>query len=124
MEEKDYEEKNDERSDGSSSDSGIFRRLWRKGNVRQPRASGAKAEETTAQGSKETKEEKTGGAGENTEAGNADGGEYTVAVVKQMDHASLDEIAAAVCEELDAWQKRTEFPSSMRYIPARATSRC
>ena len=65
-------------------------------------ASGAKAEETTAQGSKETKEEKTGGAGENTEAGNADGGEYTVAVVKQMDHASLDEIAAAVCEELDA----------------------
>ena len=29
-------------------------------------------------------------------------GEYTVAVVKQMDHASLDEIAAAVCEELDA----------------------
>ncbi len=65
-------------------------------------ASGAKEEETTAQGSKETKEEKTGGAGENTEAGNADGGEYTVAVVKQMDHASLDEIAAAVCEELDA----------------------
>ncbi len=67
-----------------------------------PEASGTKEEETTAQGSKETKEEKTGGAGENTEAGNADGGEYTVAVVKQMDHASLDEIAAAVCEELDA----------------------
>lgn len=67
-----------------------------------PEAGGAKAEETTAQGSKETKEEKTGGAGENTEAGNADSGEYTVAVVKQMDHASLDEIAAAVCEELDA----------------------
>ena len=64
-----------------------------------PEAGGAKAEETTAQGSKETKEEKTGGAGENTEAGNADSGEYTVAVVKQMDHASLDEIAAAVCEE-------------------------
>ena len=37
MEEKDYEEKNDERSDGSSSDSGTFRRLWREGNVRQPR---------------------------------------------------------------------------------------
>lgn len=67
-----------------------------------PEASGTKEEETTAQGSKETKEEKIGGAGENTEAGNADGGEYTVAVVKQMDHASLDEIAAAVCEELDA----------------------
>lgn len=83
-----------------------------------PEASGTKEEETTAQGSKETKEEKTGGAGENTEAGNADGGEYTVAVVKQMDHASLDEIAAAVCEELDALAERTGSPSSMRYIPA------
>lgn len=30
-----------------------------------------------------------------------DGGSYKVAVVKQMDHASLDEIAAAVCARLD-----------------------
>ncbi|MDO4261677.1 MAG: ABC transporter substrate-binding protein [Eubacteriales bacterium] len=30
------------------------------------------------------------------------GASYTVAIVKQMDHASLDEIAAAVEEELDA----------------------
>ncbi len=27
---------------------------------------------------------------------------YTVAVIKQMDHASLDEIAAAICAQLDA----------------------
>lgn len=31
----------------------------------------------------------------------ADGASYKVAVVKQMDHASLDEIANAICEELD-----------------------
>ena len=102
MEEKDYEEKNDERSDGSSSDSGTFRRMRREGNVRQPRGQWDEGRGNNGPGLKGDKEEKTGGAGENTEAGNADGGEYTVAVVKQMDHASLDEIAAAVCEELDA----------------------
>lgn len=31
----------------------------------------------------------------------ADGAVYKVAVVKQMDHASLDEIANAICKELD-----------------------
>lgn len=31
----------------------------------------------------------------------ADGASYKVAVVKQMDHASLDEIANAICAELD-----------------------
>lgn len=43
---------------------------------------------------------------EETSAGDAaadesEGSAYKVAVVKQMDHASLDEIANAVCEELD-----------------------
>lgn len=89
-----------------------------------PEASGAKAEETTAQGSKETKEEKTGGAGENTEAGNADGGEYTVAVVKQMDHASLDEIAAAVCEELDALAEKNGVSIQYEVYSGQGDSRC
>lgn len=40
-------------------------------------------------------------SGEETASGEAEGGTYKVAVVKQMDHASLDEIANAVCEELD-----------------------
>lgn len=62
----------------------------------------AKAGEATAPGSKETGGETAGAAEEKTEAQKTDGGEYTVAVVKQMDHASLDEIAAAVCEELDS----------------------
>lgn len=35
------------------------------------------------------------------EAETADGAVYKVAVVKQMDHASLDEIANAICKELD-----------------------
>ncbi len=41
--------------------------------------------------------EDTAAAGE----GSTDGSSYKIAVVKQMDHASLDEIASAVCEELD-----------------------
>ncbi len=43
------------------------------------------------------------GNAEDPEAGgeSADAGSYNIAVVKQMDHASLDEIADAVCEELD-----------------------
>ena len=36
-----------------------------------------------------------------TAADESEGSAYKVAVVKQMDHASLDEIANAVCEELD-----------------------
>lgn len=40
-------------------------------------------------------------SGEEAASGEAEGGAYKVAVVKQMDHASLDEIANAVCEELD-----------------------
>lgn len=44
-------------------------------------------------------------SGEETASGEAEGGAYKVAVVKQMDHASLDEIANAVCEELDQLAK-------------------
>ena len=44
-------------------------------------------------------------SGEETASGEAEGGTYKVAVVKQMDHASLDEIANAVCEELDQLAK-------------------
>ena len=103
MEEKDYEEKNDERSDGSSSDSGTFRRL-RRGRKRQAaqRPVGRRRRKQHPRAQRRQKRIRSAGAGENTEAGNADGGEYTVAVVKQIIHASLDEIAAAVCEELDA----------------------
>lgn len=54
---------------------------------------------------KETPAEKAGGAdaGEEESAGGAaaDGASYKIAVVKQMDHASLDEIADAVCKELE-----------------------
>ena len=39
-----------------------------------------------------------GGGSDNTDT-------YKVAVVKQMDHASLDEIANAICEQLDAIEK-------------------
>lgn len=42
-----------------------------------------------------------GGASEN-KGGNADTDSYKVAVVKQMDHASLDEIADAITARLDA----------------------
>lgn len=51
-------------------------------------------------------ESKTADAGSTEDAEaegeeNAESGSYKIAVVKQMDHASLDEIASAVCEELD-----------------------
>ena len=39
---------------------------------------------------------------QDAETGSADGAEYNIAIVKQMDHASLDEIANAVAAELDA----------------------
>lgn len=35
------------------------------------------------------------------EAGTTKSGSYKIMIVKQMDHASLDEIADAICEELD-----------------------
>lgn len=38
---------------------------------------------------------------EDTGTESEEGASYNIAVVKQMDHASLDEIANAVCEELD-----------------------
>lgn len=40
--------------------------------------------------------------------GSDDADTYKVAVVKQMDHASLDEIANAVCEQLDAIAKEKD----------------
>lgn len=65
----------------------------------------------TADGGNEAPEENAedseaegAGSAENAEAAGeegAEGGSYKIAVVKQMDHASLDEIANAVCEELD-----------------------
>lgn len=44
----------------------------------------------------------SGGGDANQNAGNADTAVYKVAVVKQMDHASLDEIANAITAQLDA----------------------
>lgn len=44
----------------------------------------------------------SGGTDENKNSGNADTAAYKVAVVKQMDHASLDEIANAITARLDA----------------------
>lgn len=41
------------------------------------------------------------GSATETPAADAEEATYRIAVVKQMDHASLDEIANAVCEELD-----------------------
>lgn len=52
----------------------------------------------------EDSEAEGAGSAENAEAAGEEGaesGSYKIAVVKQMDHASLDEIANAVCEELD-----------------------
>lgn len=57
-------------------------------------AAAGKAEDTAARKAENAAED----AGENEEAA---GGSYKIAVVKQMDHASLDEIANAVCVELD-----------------------
>ena len=60
---------------------------------------GSTAEEST-DSTQSTESAEDEGASAETEA-SAEGGAYKVAVVKQMDHASLDEIADAVCEELD-----------------------
>lgn len=60
---------------------------------------GSTAEESTdSTQSTENAEETSAG---DTAADESEGSAYKVAVVKQMDHASLDEIANAVCEELD-----------------------
>lgn len=60
---------------------------------------GSTAEESTdsTQSTENTEETSAG----DTAADESEGSAYKVAVVKQMDHASLDEIANAVCEELD-----------------------
>ncbi len=49
-----------------------------------------------------TAEETEEAAAEETEEVSGDTAEFTIAIVKQLDHASLDEIAAAVEAELDA----------------------
>ena len=59
---------------------------------------GSTGESADSTQSTENAEETSAG---DTAADESEGSTYKVAVVKQMDHASLDEIANAVCEELD-----------------------
>lgn len=59
---------------------------------------GSTGESADSTQSTENAEETSAG---DTAADESEGSAYKVAVVKQMDHASLDEIANAVCEELD-----------------------
>ena len=59
---------------------------------------GRTGESADSKQSTENAEETSAG---DTAADESEGSAYKVAVVKQMDHASLDEIANAVCEELD-----------------------
>ena len=59
---------------------------------------GSTGESADSTQSTENAEETSAG---DTAADESEGSAYKVAVVKQMDHASLDEIADAVCEELD-----------------------
>ena len=59
------------------------------------------AADTSAEETTESTEDTEADAADAEETANA-GATYKVAVVKQMDHASLDEIANAVEEELDA----------------------
>ena len=59
---------------------------------------GSTVESADSTQSTENAEETSAG---DTAADESEGSAYKVAVVKQMDHASLDEIANAVCEELD-----------------------
>ena len=56
--------------------------------------------DTAEDTSSETTEETADTA--ETETASQDAAEYNIAIVKQMDHASLDEIANAVTAELDA----------------------
>lgn len=59
------------------------------------------AADTSAEETTESTDDTEADAADAEETANA-GATYKVAVVKQMDHASLDEIANAVEEELDA----------------------
>lgn len=59
---------------------------------------GSTGESADSTQSTENAEETSAG---DTAADESEGSAYKVAVVKQMDHASLDEIANAVCEEMD-----------------------
>ena len=55
-------------------------------------------------------------AGEDAKSSGESSGEgesYKIAVVKQMDHASLDEIAEAVCEELDSIASSSDHAVNM-----------
>lgn len=59
--------------------------------------------DTTEKTEAETTQESADAAEtESADAGSAAASEYRIAIVKQMDHASLDEIANAVAAELDA----------------------
>ena len=58
------------------------------------------AEDTSSETTEETTDGTTDAA--ETETASQDAAEYNIAIVKQMDHASLDEIANAVTAELDA----------------------
>jgi putative ABC transport system substrate-binding protein len=70
------------------------------GSTQTTTESASDAAEETTEESEDTTEEVAEDATEEAEV--TDGTTYKVAVVKQMDHASLDEIANAICEELDA----------------------
>lgn len=61
----------------------------------------AEAPAETEEAEESTAETEEASEDADTEAQTADGASYKVAVVKQMDHASLDEIANAICTELD-----------------------
>lgn len=57
-------------------------------------------------------------AGEDAKSSGESSGEgesYKIAVVKQMDHASLDEIAEAVCEELDSIASSSDHAVNIEY---------
>ena len=70
------------------------------------------AADTSAEETTESTDDTEADAEETANAGAT----YKVAVVKQMDHASLDEIANAVEEELDA------IAANMKPIPDRGIS--
>ena len=59
------------------------------------------AEEETADEAEETADADAAEETDAAEAETAEGAEYTIAIVKQLDHASLDEIANAITAELD-----------------------
>ncbi len=78
-------------------------------------AQDAAAEEEAGQEAAESGEETESPAEENSGA-DADGtGTYKIAIVKQMDHASLDEIANAICEELDFLEASSSSMMNIEY---------